>query len=43
MTPAENIRANAEILRAQKAVPEKTIDAAEEAALRHAMSVGALK
>jgi hypothetical protein len=40
MTPAENIQANANILRDQNAAPATTINAAEAAALAHAKAFG---
>jgi RHS repeat-associated protein len=40
MTPLENIKANAAILRKLNAAPEKTIKQLEEAAIRHAKSLG---
>jgi len=43
MTPIENIKANAEILRKLKAAPENVIKQAEEAAIQHAHSLGYTK
>ena len=43
MTPLENIKANADILRRLNAAPESVIKEAEEAAIQHAKSLGYTK